>query len=156
MCFSSAGKVYWLKVYQLPIASRASRGKPFINLLPLEKDEQISAMLTVREFSENQFVFMATAAGTVKKTPLKEFERQRSNGKIAIDLREGDSLVGVAVTDGEQNILLFSSNGKANCFSETDVRSMGRTATGVRARHDLQSAAGTLLASKLYQQKKST
>lgn len=132
MCFSSAGKVYWLKVYQLPIASRASRGKPFINLLPLEKDEQISAMLTVREFSENQFVFMATAAGTVKKTPLKEFERQRSNGKIAIDLREGDSLVGVAVTDGEQNILLFSSNGKANCFSETDVRSMGRTATGVR------------------------
>ncbi len=132
MCFSSAGKVYWLKVYQLPIASRASRGKPFINLLPLEKDEQISAMLTVREFSENQFVFMATAAGTVKKTPLKEFERQRSNGKIAIDLREGDSLVGVAVTDGKQNILLFSSNGKANCFSETDVRSMGRTATGVR------------------------
>jgi len=132
LCFSSAGKVYWLKVYQLPIASRASRGKPFINLLPLEKDEQISAMLTVREYSESQFIFMATEAGTVKKTPLKEFERQRSNGKIAIDLREGDSLVGVAVTDGEQNILLFSSNGKANCFSETDVRSMGRTATGVR------------------------
>jgi len=132
LCFSSVGKVYWLKVYQLPIASRASRGKPFVNLLPLEQDEQISAMLTVREYSETEFIFMATAAGTVKKTPLKEFERQRSNGKIAIDLREGDSLVGVSVTDGQQNILLFSSNGKANCFSETDVRSMGRTATGVR------------------------
>ena len=132
LCFSSAGKVYWLKVYQLPIASRASRGKPFVNLLPLEKDEKISAMLTVHEYSETQFIFMATEAGTVKKTPLKEFERQRSNGKIAIDLREGNKLVGVAVTDGEQNILLFSSNGKANCFSETDVRSMGRTAAGVR------------------------
>ncbi|NOR80688.1 MAG: DNA gyrase subunit A, partial [Methyloprofundus sp.] len=132
LCFSSAGKVYWLKVYQLPLASRASRGKPFVNLLPLDKDEQISAMLTVREYSETQYIFMATEAGTVKKTPLKEFERQRANGKIAIDLREGDRLVGVAVTDGEQNILLFSSNGKANCFSESDVRSMGRTATGVR------------------------
>lgn len=132
LCFSSAGKVYWLKVYQLPIASRASRGKPFVNLLPLDKDEKISAMLTVREYSETQFIFMATEAGTVKKTALKEFERQRSNGKIAIDLREGDKLVGVAVTDGAQNILLFSSNGKANCFSESDVRCMGRTATGVR------------------------
>ncbi|OQK17518.1 DNA gyrase subunit A [Methyloprofundus sedimenti] len=132
LCFSSAGKVYWLKVYQLPSASRASRGKPFINLLPLDKDEQISAMLTVREYSESEYIFMATEAGTVKKTPLKEFERQRANGKIAIDLREGDKLVGVAVTDGNQNILLFSSNGKANCFSEADVRSMGRTATGVR------------------------
>jgi DNA gyrase subunit A len=99
-----------------------------LNLLPLDKDEQISAMLTVREYSETQFIFMATAAGTVKKTPLKEFERQRSNGKIAIDLREGDKLVGVAVTDGEQNILLFSSGGKANCFNEADVRSMGRRA----------------------------
>ncbi|GFO74098.1 DNA gyrase subunit A [Bathymodiolus platifrons methanotrophic gill symbiont] len=132
LCFSSAGKVYWLKVYQLPIASRASRGKPFVNLLSLDKDEKISAMLTVREYSETQFIFMATEAGTVKKTALKEFERQRSNGKIAIDLREGDKLVGVAVTDGAQNILLFSSNGKANCFSESDVRCMGRTATGVR------------------------
>lgn len=132
LCFSSAGKVYWLKVYQLPIASRASRGKPFVNLLPLDKDEKISAMLTVRDYSETQYIFMATAAGTVKKTPLKEFERQRSNGKIAIDLREGDKLVGVAVTDGAQNILLFSSNGKANCFNESDVRSMGRTAMGVR------------------------
>jgi DNA gyrase subunit A len=132
LCFSSAGKVYWLKVFHLPVASRGSRGKPFINLLPLEKGEKINAMLTVREYSEDKFIFMATAAGTVKKTPLKEFERQRSNGKIAIDLRENDTLVGVAVTDGQQNILLFSSSGKANCFNETDVRSMGRTATGVR------------------------
>jgi len=132
LCFSSSGKVYWLKVFHLPVASRGSRGKPFVNLLPLEKGEKINAMLTVREYSEDKFIFMATAAGTVKKTPLKEFERQRANGKIAIDLRENDTLVGVAVTDGQQNILLFSSAGKANCFNETDVRSMGRTATGVR------------------------
>ena len=132
LCFSSAGKVYWLKVYQLPVASRTARGKPFVNLLPLDKDENINAMLTVREYSENQFVFMSTAAGTVKKTPLKEFERQRSNGKIAIDLRENDTLVGVAITDGQQNVLLFSSSGKAVCFNETDVRSMGRQAAGVR------------------------
>jgi len=132
LCFSSSGKVYWLKVFHLPVASRGSRGKPFVNLLPLEKGEKINAMLTVREYSDDKFIFMATAAGTVKKTPLKEFERQRANGKIAIDLRENDTLVGVAVTDGQQNILLFSSAGKANCFNETDVRSMGRTATGVR------------------------
>jgi len=132
LCFSSLGKVYWLKVFHLPVASRGSRGKPFVNLLPLEKGEKINAMLTVREYSEDKYIFMATAAGTVKKTPLTEFERQRTNGKIAIDLRENDTLVGVAVTDGQQNVLLFSSSGKANCFNETDVRSMGRTATGVR------------------------
>jgi len=132
LCFSSLGKVYWLKVFHLPVASRGSRGKPFVNLLPLDKGEKINAMLTVREYSEDKFIFMATEAGTVKKTPLKEFERQRANGKIAIDLRENDNLVGVAVTDGQQNVLLFSSSGKANCFNETDVRSMGRTATGVR------------------------
>jgi len=132
LCFSSAGKVYWLKVFNLPVASRASRGKPFVNLLPLEKDEKINAMLTVREYAEDKYIFMATEAGTVKKTPLKEFERQRSNGKIAIDLRENDTLVGVAVTDGQQNVLLFSSAGKAVCFNENEVRSMGRTATGVR------------------------
>ena len=132
LCFSSLGKVYWLKVYNLPVASRASRGKPFVNLLPLGQGERINAMLRVREYTENQFIFMATTAGTVKKTPLKEFERQRANGKIAIDLRENDQLVDVAITDGQQNILLFSSSGKAVCFNETDVRSMGRTATGVR------------------------
>ena len=132
LCFSSSGKVYWLKVYQLPLASRASRGKPFVNLLPLEEGEKINAMLTVREYTEDKFIFMATSAGTVKKTPLKEFENQRSAGKIAVDLREGDQLVGVAITDGKQNIMLFSSDGKAIRFSEDDVRSMGRTATGVR------------------------
>ncbi len=132
LCFSSAGKVYWLKVFNLPIASRTARGKPFVNLLPLEKGEKINAMLTVREYTDNQFVFMATAAGTVKKTPLKEFERQRTNGKIAIDLRGDDTLVGVAITDGKQDVLLFSSSGKAVCFNESDVRSMGRQAAGVR------------------------
>jgi DNA gyrase subunit A len=132
LCFSSSGKVYWLKVYQLPVASRAARGKPFVNLLPLEQGEKINAILPIREFTENKFIFMATSAGTVKKTPLNEFERQRTTGKIAIDLREGDTLVGVAVTDGQQNVLLFGSTGKAVCFNETDVRSMGRTASGVR------------------------
>ncbi len=132
LCFSSLGKVYWLKVYQLPVASRAARGKPFVNLLPLEEGEKINALLPIREFSDNKFIFMATSEGTVKKTPLNEFERQRSTGKIAIDLHEGDTLVGVAVTDGEQNVLLFCSSGKAVCFNETDVRSMGRTASGVR------------------------
>jgi DNA gyrase subunit A len=132
LCFSSLGKVYWLKVYQLPVASRAARGKPFVNLLPLDEGEKINAVLPIREFSDNKFIFMATAAGTVKKTPLNEFERQRASGKIAIDLADNDTLVGVAVTDGQQNVLLFSSDGKAVCFNETDVRSMGRTASGVR------------------------
>ncbi|WKJ88745.1 DNA gyrase subunit A [Methylomonas montana] len=132
LCFSSSGKVYWLRVFNLPVASRASRGKPFVNLLPLEEGEKINAMLPVREYSADNYIFMATSSGTVKKTPLTEFERQRSNGKIAIDLNENDTLVGVAITDGQQNVLLFSSDGKAVCFNETDVRSMGRTATGVR------------------------
>jgi len=132
LCFSSLGKVYWLKVYQLPVASRASRGKPFVNLLPLEEGEKINALLPIREFSDHKYIFMATSAGTVKKTPLSEFERQRTSGKIAIDLAENDSLVGVAVTDGQQNVLLFSSAGKAVCFNESEVRSMGRTASGVR------------------------
>jgi DNA gyrase subunit A len=132
LCFSSLGKAYWLKVYQLPIASRTSRGKPFVNLLPLEQGEKINAMLPVREFSENKYIFMATTTGTVKKTPLIEFERQRTGGKIAIDLQEGDRLVGCAITDGSQNVLLFSSDGKAVCFNETDVRPMGRNAAGVR------------------------
>jgi DNA gyrase subunit A len=132
LCFSSLGKAYWLRVYQLPIASRTSRGKPFVNLLPLEPGEKINAMLPVREFSENKYIFMATSLGTVKKTPLIEFERQRTGGKIAVDLQDGDRLVGVAITDGSQNVLLFSSDGKAVCFNETDVRPMGRNAAGVR------------------------
>ena len=132
LCFSSFGKVYWLKVYELPVASRGARGKPFINLLSLDDGEKINTILPVREFQSDYFVFMATEFGTVKKTSLKEFERQRSNGKIAIDLRSGDSLVGAAVTDGQRDIMLFSSAGKVVCFNETDVRSMGRTAGGVR------------------------
>jgi len=132
LCFSSAGKVYWLKTYQLPSASRNSRGKPFVNLFNLDKNERINAILPVREYTENQFIFMATAQGTVKKTPLIEFKRQRASGKIAIDLKENDRLVGVAITDGAQDVLLFSSAGKSVCFNETDVRSMGRTAAGVR------------------------
>lgn len=132
LCFSSSGKVYWLKVFHLPTASRGARGKPFVNLLPLEDNEKINAVLRVREYDDDKFIFMATAFGTVKKTPLQEFARQRSNGKIAINLREGDVLVGVDITDGKQNVLLFSSAGKANCFNEADVRSTGRTAQGVR------------------------
>ncbi|MDP7536560.1 MAG: DNA gyrase subunit A [Methylococcales bacterium] len=132
LCFSSAGKVYWLKTYQLPSASRNSRGKPFVNLFNLDKNERINAILPVQEYTENQFIFMATAQGTVKKTPLSEFKRQRASGKIAIDLKENDRLVGVAITDGQQDVLLFSSAGKSVCFNETDVRSMGRTAAGVR------------------------
>lgn len=132
LCFSSLGKVYWLKVYQLPLASRASRGKPFVNLLPLAENEKINAMLPVREFSEDKYVFMATSAGTVKKTSLKEFEYQLSIGKIAIVLREDDQLVGVTITDGKQNIMLFSSDGKAIRFNESEIRPIGRKAAGVR------------------------
>ena len=132
LCFSSLGKVYWLKVYELPVASRIARGKPFINLLNLDVGERINTILPIREFERDLFVFMATEFGTVKKTSLQEFERQRSNGKIAIDLRPGDHLVGAAVTDGHKDIMLFSSAGKVVSFNETDVRAMGRTAGGVR------------------------
>ena len=132
LCFSSRGKVYWLKVYELPQASRASRGKPIVNLLPLEAGERINAILPVREFTEDYYVFMVTALGTVKKTPLTGFSRQRANGIIAIDLREGDYLIDVAVTDGFRDIMLFSDAGKVIRFKEGDVRAMGRTACGVR------------------------
>ena len=132
LCFSSRGKVYALKVYQLPSGGRASRGKPFVNLLPLEEGEKINAFLPTRDYDEDKFIFMATSAGTVKKTPLPEFSNIRTSGKIAIDLREDDTLIGVAITDGQQNIMMFSSDGKAIRFNEGDVRSMGRTATGVR------------------------
>ena len=132
LCFSSRGKVYWLKVYQLPQAGRNARGRPIVNLLPLEEGERINAVLPIREYAEGQFVFFATASGTVKKTPLKDFSRPRMSGIIAIELREGDQLVGVELTHGEQDVLLFSSAGKAIRFNESDVRPMGRTAAGVR------------------------
>lgn len=132
LCFSSFGKVYWLKVYELPQASRTSRGKPIVNLLPLETEERISTVLPVREFSENNYVFMATAKGTVKKTKLTDFSRPRSNGIIAISLDDDDKLIGVDITDGQRDVMLFSRNGKAVRFKEDAVRAMGRTAQGVR------------------------
>ncbi|MCH8099923.1 MAG: DNA gyrase subunit A [Proteobacteria bacterium] len=132
LCFSSRGKMYWLKVYQVPRASRGSRGKPIVNLLPLEDGERINAVLPIREYTEGQFVFMATSAGTVKKTPLTQFSRPRTNGIIAVDLRGDDKLVDVAITDGNAEILLVASHGKSIRFKEEDVRPMGRGAAGVR------------------------
>ncbi|MBL4647375.1 MAG: DNA gyrase subunit A, partial [Gammaproteobacteria bacterium] len=132
LCFSSIGKVYWLKTYQLPQAGRTSRGKPIVNLLPLQGDEKISAILPVREYSDNRFVFMATAKGTVKKVALSQFSRPRANGIIALGIREGDKLIGVDTTDGQQDIMLFSNAGKAARFHEDHVRATGRTASGVR------------------------
>ncbi|EGL54999.1 MAG: DNA gyrase subunit A [Pseudomonadota bacterium] len=132
LCFSSAGKVYWKKVYELPQGSRASRGKPIINLLPLEEGEKINAVLPIREFEADKFIFMATASGTVKKTPLVDYSRPRANGIIAVDLKEGDQLIDVAVTDGHSDVMLFSNTGKVIRFAETDVRSMGRVSRGVR------------------------
>ena len=132
LCFSSRGRVYWMKVYELPQAGRNARGKPIVNLLPLEKDERINAVLPIREYSEDKYIFMATSSGTVKKTPLINFSRQRASGIIAVDLRDDDQLVGVAVTDGQQDIMLFTSASKAIRFNESRVRPMGRTACGVR------------------------
>ena len=132
MCFTSRGKAYWLKVYQLPQAGRTARGKPIVNLLPLEEDERVNAVLPVKEFTDDHYLFMVTATGTIKKTPLTDFSRPRANGIIAIDLREGDYLVDVAITDGARDVMLFNNAGKAIRFNETDVRAMGRTACGVR------------------------
>jgi DNA gyrase subunit A len=132
LCFSDRGKLYWLKVYQLPQASRGSRGKPIVNLLPLQEGERISAMLPIKEFEESKFVFMATGLGTVKKTSLALFSRPRASGIIAVALDPGDKLVGVAITDGSKDILLFTTGGKAIRFVEDEVRPMGREAAGVR------------------------
>ena len=132
LCFSNHGKLYWLKAYQLPLASRISRGKPIINILPLAENEAINAMLPVREYLEGYFVFMATKRGTVKKVPLSAFARPRSNGIIAVDLDEDDRLVGVDITDGKKDIMIFSDAGKVIRFGEHLVRPMGRTARGVR------------------------
>jgi len=132
LCFSTRGMVYWLKIYDLPQANRTARGKPIVNLLPLSEGERISAILPVREFSEQYYVFMATAQGTVKKTSLQDFSRPRSNGIIAIDLDEADKLIGVDITDGQRDVMLFTREGNATRFREDNVRAMGRTAHGVR------------------------
>jgi len=132
LCFSSRGRVYWLKVYQLPQAGRNARGRPMNNLLPLEEGERINAVLPVRDYPEDKFVFMATSSGTVKKTPLQAFSRPLKSGIIALGLREDDHLIGVDITDGKQDVMLFTSSGKAIRFQESQVRAMGRTAAGVR------------------------
>ncbi len=132
LCFSTRGRIYWMKVYQLPLASRASRGKPIVNLLPLEADERITAILPTRDYPEDKFVVMATKKGTIKKTPLPEYSRPRNGGIIALNLVDDDELIGVDITDGNGEIMLFSDAGKVVRFAEEQVRSMGRTATGVR------------------------
>jgi DNA gyrase subunit A len=132
LCFSSRGKAYWLKVYQVPQAAPGARGRPIVNLLPLEEGERINAVLPVKAFEEDKFVFLATKNGTVKKTPLAAFARQRTSGIIAVELREDDRLIGAGITSGQQDIMLFASSGKAIRFAERDVRPMGRTAAGVR------------------------
>ena len=132
LCFSSRGKVYWIKVYQVPQDSRTNRGKPIVNLLQMEADEKINAILPVREFVEDRYVFFATEQGVVKKTSLSDYSRPRPSGIIAVDLDEGDRLIGVALTDGKHDVMLFSDEGKAVRFSEEEVRPMGRGARGVR------------------------
>jgi DNA gyrase subunit A len=132
LCFSNRGRVYWLKVYQVPQGTRASRGKPIVNLVPLMEHEKITAIVPVKEFDDQHFVFMATTNGTVKKTALSAFSRPMAKGIIAINLEDGDYLVGVAITEGKEDIMLFSDGGKAVRFAETEVRGMGRSAGGVR------------------------
>ncbi len=132
LTFTSSGKVFWLSVYQLPEAGSNARGRPIINWIPLEPGERVQAVVPVREYAEDKFVFFATRNGTVKKTPLTEFAYRLARGKIAINLDEGDALVNAELTDGSRDVMLFASNGKAVRFDEASVRSMGRTATGVR------------------------
>ena len=132
LCFSNRGRLYWLRVFEVPQGSSTSRGKPVVNMFPIEEGEKITAVVPVKEFDENHFVFMATAQGTVKKTPLVDFSRPRPSGIIAVGLDEGDYLIGAALTDGSYDVMLFSSEGKAIRFQEDDVRAMGRQATGVR------------------------
>ena len=148
LCFSNRGRLYWLKVYEVPEGNRNARGKPIVNLFPLLEGEKITAVLPVKEFDEGHFVFMATAQGTVKKTPLTDFSNPRKAGIIAVALDEGDYLVGVAITDGQHDVMLFSDAGKAVRFSENDVRPMGRTARGVRGMmlEDDQSVIALLVA----------
>ena len=131
LCFSNRGRVYWLKVYEVPQGSRTSRGKPIVNMFPLEEGEKINAILSIKEFVEDRFIFMCTAQGTVKKTPLSDFSNPRKAGIIAVALDEGDYLIGAEITNGTQDIVLVSDAGKAVWFDEEDVRDMGRTARGV-------------------------
>ncbi|MFZ5474599.1 MAG: DNA gyrase C-terminal beta-propeller domain-containing protein, partial [Pseudomonadota bacterium] len=132
LCFTNRGRMFWLKVYEVPQGSRIARGKPIVNLLKMEPGEAVTTILPVKEFDEQHYVFMATANGTVKKTPLSEFSRPRSAGIIAVSLDEGDHLIGAAITDGSNDVMLFTDEGKANRFEESDVRAMGRGARGVR------------------------
>ena len=132
LCFSSLGRLYWLKVYQVPQGTRTSRGKPIVNLFPLAEGEKISAVLPIKQYDDNHYVFMATTMGTVKKTPLSAFSNPREKGIIAVELDEGDHLIGAAITDGKHDVMLFSNAGKAVRFEEEDVRPMGRQARGVR------------------------
>jgi DNA gyrase subunit A len=132
MCFSSRGRVYWLKVYEVPEGGRNSRGKPIVNLFPLQDREKITAIVSTKDFDPNKFIFMATSMGTVKKTSLEDFSRPKKTGIIAVDLDDGDYLVGAALTDGKHDVMLFADSGKAVRFDENDVRSMGRNARGVR------------------------
>ncbi|MGO2133421.1 MAG: DNA gyrase subunit A [Halomonas sp.] len=140
LLFSNHGKVYWLKVYEMPVASRGSRGKPLVNMLPLDEGESINTILPVRNYDPDSYIFFATARGTVKRTSLEQFSRPRSVGLIAIDLEEGDRLVGAKITSGSDHAMLLSSNGKAIRFEESNVRSMGRTARGVRGMRLLNGA----------------
>ena len=148
LCFSNRGRLYWLKVYEVPEGNRTSRGKPIVNLFPLVEGEKITAVLPVKEFDEGHFIFMATAQGTVKKTPLTDFSNPRKAGIIAVGLDDGDFLIGVAITDGDCNVMLFSDAGKAVRFNESDVRPMGRAARGVRGMmlEDGQSVLSMLVA----------
>jgi DNA gyrase subunit A len=131
LCFSNRGRMYWLKVYNVPQGSRGARGKPIVNMLPLVEGEKINTLMPVKAFDEEHYVFMATAKGIVKKTPLTEFSRPRTAGIIAVDLDDEDYLIGAAITDGKHDVMLFSNGGKAVRFDENDVRPMGRNARGV-------------------------
>ena len=132
LCFSNLGKVYWLRVFQIPLAGRGARGRPMVNLLPLDEGERVTSILPVEEYTAGHYIFMATANGTVKKTELTNFARQRSVGLRALELEEGDVLVSTAITTGDRDVMLFSSEGKTTRFNEEAVRAMGRTAKGVR------------------------
>jgi DNA gyrase subunit A len=132
LCFSDRGRMYWLKVWEVPQGSRTSRGKPIVNMFPLIEGEKITVILPIKGYQDDQYVFMSTRRGTVKKTRLSDFSNPRKAGIIAVDLDEGDFLVGAAITDGKHDVMLFSDAGKAVRFDENDVRPMGRTARGVR------------------------